>query len=122
LAADGDATIICSQFNGNLGVGVDGSEVSGIFALNDVTFAGNAGEYLGTPVIMSGGCAIVKSNGGKSSSSLPLHIVPVNSDEGVGLNCSAFSGTELVLPNGDKVILHCPLLGEAVLMGQTRIN
>lgn len=123
----GDATILCSQFqnngDGDTGVGVDGSGVFGTFTLDDVTFAGNAeGDYVGSPVITSGGCVVVKGNGDKpqSPSDLPLQIVPVRGDELVGLNCNDFSGTELVLPNGDKVILHCPLLGEAMLMGQTQ--
>jgi hypothetical protein len=117
-----NATIICSQFQNNAGVGVDGIAVDGAFTLNDVTFGGNGMDYDGTPVIMGGGCKVVvagKGAGAKPSShSLSLHIVPVIGGEQAELDCGAYSGTKLILPNGDQVILPCPIKDQGVLTGK----
>jgi hypothetical protein len=51
---------------------------------------------------------------------LSLHIVPVSGDENVTLDCGAFSGTKLVLPNGDSVILPCPIRDEGSLVAQAQ--
>jgi len=117
-----NATIICSQFQNNAGVGVDGIAVDGAFTLNDVTFGGNGMDYDGTPVIMGGGCKVVvagKGAGAKPSShSLPPHIVPVSGGEQVELDCGAYSGTKLILPDGDQVTLPCPIKDQGVLTGK----
>jgi hypothetical protein len=51
---------------------------------------------------------------------LPLHIVPVTGAENVELDCAAFIGTKLVLPNGDSVILPCPIRDEGSLAAQAQ--
>jgi hypothetical protein len=68
--------------------------------------------------------------GGDSSSSntteiipltgLALNIVLVAGSENVNLNCEAFSGTKLVLPNGDSLILPCPIRDEGTLIAQAQ--
>jgi hypothetical protein len=50
---------------------------------------------------------------------LSLNIVSVAGGENVELNCQAFSGTKLVLPNGDSVILPCPIRDEGTLSSLT---
>ncbi|HET9911948.1 MAG TPA: right-handed parallel beta-helix repeat-containing protein [Anaerolineales bacterium] len=117
LDAFENATVVCSQFQNNASVGVDGWNVDGTFALDDVTFGGNGMDYDGTPVFMSGGCKIVKGKG-KSSSSLPFHIVPVSGGEQIELDCKSYSGTKLILPNGDRVILPCPIHDTGILTGR----
>jgi hypothetical protein len=116
-------TIVCSQFTNNGGVGVEGTSVQTALTFNDVTFSGNGdGEYIygGTPVMQSGGCAIVKnSKQVKFHSSLPLHIVPVSGGEQVELDCGSYSGTKLILPNGDQVTLPCPIRDHGVLAAKT---
>jgi hypothetical protein len=119
LGTFGNATIICSQFTGNLGVGVDGSAVDGTFTLDDVTFGGNGLDYDGTPVFASGGCKIVSGKNHKSHA-LPLHIVPVGGGEQIDLDCGAYSGTMLILPNGDRVTIPCPIKDHGVLTGKTQ--
>jgi hypothetical protein len=49
---------------------------------------------------------------------LSFNIVPVLGSEKVNLNCEAFSGTKLVLPNGDSLILPCPIRDEGTLIAQ----
>jgi hypothetical protein len=46
---------------------------------------------------------------------LPLNVIHVTGGEKHNLSCSAFSGTELILPNGDRVIIPCPNGDEASL-------
>jgi hypothetical protein len=42
---------------------------------------------------------------------LPFNIinVPDSGDQGHDLNCTQYAGTDLVLPNGDHVLLPCPI-------------
>jgi hypothetical protein len=148
LFAEADeAEIICSQFSGNATYGLDGTLV-GLLTLDDVVFGGNgSGDYLGSPFVTSGGCSSDEGGeegegegegeeseeeggegGGESSSSDPLeiipltglslHIVSITGGEEVELDCEAFSGTKLVLPNGDSLVLPCPIRDEGTLMTQ----
>lgn len=117
-----NAIVVCSQFQNNANVGADGWYVDGTFTLNDVTFGGNGMDYDGMPLFMSGGCkVVVGGNAARSGSghSLLLHIVPVMGGEQVELDCGSYSGTKLILPNGDNVILYCPVLEDAFLTSLT---
>ncbi|MEW6401847.1 MAG: right-handed parallel beta-helix repeat-containing protein, partial [Chloroflexota bacterium] len=120
LDAAGNATVICSQFNNNAGYGVDGDSVDGVFTLNDVTFSGNSlGNYSGSPIITSGDCNPVTpapatssdQTEDKSFAGLPLHIIPITGS----LDCKFYSGTMLILPNGDRAVFPCPLEDEGRL-------
>jgi hypothetical protein len=62
----------------------------------------------------SGSAAIIPLTG------LSLHIVSVVDSEPVELDCEAFSGTKLVLPNGDSLILPCPIRDEGTLSAQAQ--
>ncbi len=119
IETTGNATIICSKFKDNAsGYGVYGDDVDGTLTLNDVTFSNNGlGDYSGTAVLATGGC--LPEGGGKgkpAGAGLPLHLVPVN-DVGtpVELDCELFSGTVLILGNGDSVTFKCPTTGSATL-------
>ncbi len=135
LLSEGDASLVCSQFTNNGGIGVDGYFVNGAFTLNDVTFGSNdSGDYDGSPIITSGGCKVVVDPGNpimpgsgtdvsgaddKSTKRvLPLHIVPVSGGEQVYLDCGPYSGTKLILPNSDQVTLPCPIHDHGVLTGK----
>jgi hypothetical protein len=71
-----------------------------------------------------------EEGGGESSSSGPAEIIPltglalnivsVAGSENVNLNCEAFSGTKLILPNGDSLILPCPIRDDGTLMAQAQ--
>jgi hypothetical protein len=52
--------------------------------------------------------------------SLSLNMVSVIGSEKIELNCGAFSGTKLILPNGDSLILPCPIRDEGSLMAQAQ--
>ena len=106
-----DVTINCSTANGNGGYGLDGDLGSGTLTLNGVAFDSNniSSDIL---VINPGNC----HGGGKSavlgeSGSLPWNVVnvPDSSGQGNPLSCSQYVGTELVLPNGDHILLPCPI-------------
>jgi hypothetical protein len=43
----------------------------------------------------------------------------VGGGEEIKLDCESYSGTKLVLPNGDQVILPCPIKEYGVLTGRT---
>jgi len=124
LNAGENATIVCSEFKTNGDYGVDGADVTGTFTLDDVTFGGNAAEYIGTPNILSGGCTIVNTKDGNKEEApkgtvLPLNIVPVGGGEQVDLDCVSYRGTKLILPSGDSVILPCPTRDDGHLTGMT---
>lgn len=147
LEAD-EAEVVCSQFNNNAAYGIDGLNVFVLFTLDDVTFSGNgSGDYIGSPDVTTGGCSSEEGGeegegeeggegegeeveGEESSSSDPaeiipltglaLHIVLVTGGENVELDCEAFSGTKLILPNGDSVILPCPIHDEGTLAAQAQ--
>ena len=148
LYLEGDeAEVVCSQFNGNNVYGIDGLNVFVTFTLDDVIFSGNgSGDYLGSAFVTSGGCSPSDEGGGEEEeieeeesegdggssgaggtslnivpvTGLPLHTVPVTGSEQIELDCSAFSGTKLILPNGDSVILPCPIHDQGLLTGQTQ--
>jgi hypothetical protein len=75
---------------------------------------GEEGEEEGEEESSSGPAEVIPLTG------LSLNIVPVLGSENVNLNCEAFSGTKLVLPNGDSLILPCPIRDEGTLMAQAQ--
>jgi len=98
--------------NGNAAYGIE------IYAenilLNGVTAAGNGWDDFyfesGTLNTLNNPCRTPKD-----TPDLIWQIVPITGGESVGLNCSAYAVTILVLPNGDEVRLPCPTIGEASL-------
>lgn len=148
FAGGEDAEIVCSQFSNNRGYGING--VLGLLlTLDDVVFSGNlAGDYTGSATVISGGCEQGAGGeggedegeeGGESEeeegeegggslpelipvTSLPINFIQVAGSEQVDLNCEVYSGTKLVLPNGDSVVLPCPIRDEAVLTGKQQAN
>jgi hypothetical protein len=75
--------------------------------------------YQGEPVITSGGCRVVAETVTDRTlqpvHNLPPHVVPVGGGEEIKLDCESYSGTKLVLPNGDQVTLPCPIKEKGVL-------
>jgi hypothetical protein len=122
LDVDGNVLICNSTFSDNDSYGLDADDVDGDLTLSDVTFGGNgSGDYdyggSGTVTVTSGGNCIPSGGGKKDPGvSLPLHLVPVN-DAGtpVELDCELFSGTVLILNNGDSITFKCPIPGSATL-------
>ena len=125
----GNATVICSTANGNSGYGLDGT-IGGVFT-NGLTTAGNTlggNNVTGYSSLVDSVCH-PSSGGGKSGTTtsaggpgpLPWNVVnvpdsggqgsiiPVTGGAGVALDCSQYSGTDLVLPDGDQVLLPCPI-------------
>lgn len=114
---NGTVTIKCSTFSNNYGDGMqlDAPELN----LIGVTFINNGIDVDDqTP----GGSTITTSeydcnpSTGKpnkpNGSGLPLNIVQGNNAD---LDCDLYSGTVLILPNGDKVTFKCPIGGSATL-------
>lgn len=130
-----EALFLCGQFSNNAGYGIDAAAVAGDFTLNDVIFSGNGSgdfNYSGTATVLTGGCtpvnpvvtpAPIDDSGGKAQltgfgTGLPLQIAGETAD----LDCDLFSGTVLVLPNGDKVTFKCPISGTSSLNSLTNDN
>jgi hypothetical protein len=118
LEAAGDAIIVCSQFNDNGGYGVDGSGVTGTLTFEDVVLTGNAaGPFSGSPVVTSGPCAPPGGGGGGGGAGTPVtpptpSLIPVTGGSAT-LDCSLFTGTSLMLANGDSLTFLCPIRGDA---------
>ena len=124
----GHATVICSAANGNSGYGVDGT-MGGVFT-DGLTTAGNtlgSNNITGYSSLVnsvcnpggSGASGTTTSAGGPgplpwnvvnvSESGSQGSIIPVTGGTGVALDCTHYSGTDLVLANGDHVLLPCPI-------------
>ena len=90
--------------------------------MNGVTLNGNTSG----PTDITGGTLVTNqancSHGGKrtgpgvggpvlpvTGGSLNIINVPDSSGQGYALDCTQYSGTELVLPNGDYALLPCPI-------------
>ncbi len=130
ISGDDNIDINCSTFNNNAGVGLEADTSSGnTITLNGVTLDGNTGGATdipsGTLFSSAGNC------GSKSKGTTPIlggPIIPVTggplniinvadgSGQGYALDCTQYSGTELVLPNGDHVLMPCPIGNNAALM------
>ncbi len=119
IASTGNIDIHCSTFNNNSGTGLLADIPGGsTITLNGVTLSGNTVSATdisggGTLVTNTGNCA--SGSKGTVGGGLPLNVINVNSGESNALDCTNFSGTELVLPNQDYVLLPCPTTGNATL-------
>lgn len=132
IMSNGNADVYCSTFTNHasgIGLVVDvpgGSTAS----LNGVTFSGNAIDF--EPPTSGGAfvenpfdCNPVTGTGSGSGSgtgkgktnlpALPLNIVNVNKGSTVVLDCEKFSGTKLILENGNNLVIPCPMEGSASL-------
>ena len=129
ISTGGNVNINCSTFNNNSGVGLeaDTSNTSTI-TLNGATLDGNTSGATditgGTLVSSTGNCGSGSKGttpivGGPiipvTGASLNIINVPDSGGQGYALDCTQYSGTELVLPNGDHVLLPCPIGNNATL-------
>jgi len=114
ISPGGNINITCSTFNNNFGDGLD-ANISGTMTLNGVTLSGNTIA----PLDFAGGTLIQNPSdcGGsqKKLLGLSLNIVHVTNGQTVELDCEHFSGTKLILENGDGAILPCPIADAASL-------
>lgn len=117
----GDITITCGLINDNIGDGI-AANLPGTLTLNGVIFSGNTADDVaifgsGTVLQHPFDCNSIKNNSEVDkpytdfSSGLPLQIAGSNAD----LDCISFSGTALILSNGNKIIFKCPISGSASL-------
>jgi hypothetical protein len=106
------AYLKCVKANGNAAYGIE--IITGDITLNSASAHGNGWDDFNlqsdTLDIFSEPCG-----NPKAIPDLPWQIVPVTGDENIELNCSAYIGTVLVLPNGDEIRLPCPTIGDASL-------
>jgi hypothetical protein len=131
-------TINSSTFNNNAAYGFDDSlslpTYPASIALNSVTFSGNAlGAYLVNnpntviPATSTYPCTVLGNTSLNTSLKavlaqpivLPLNTVSMpglGDSNSVDLNCAEFSGTVLVLANGDQVRYMCPTMGQVSLI------
>ncbi|HUI89734.1 MAG TPA: right-handed parallel beta-helix repeat-containing protein [Anaerolineales bacterium] len=115
LEAAGNANVSCSSADNN-DTGVSG-DVPGTFKLNSFELNGNTtanSVHSGALVVHSSNCS---SNGG-SISGPPYNVIPIPDTGGPSnaLDCADYTGTELVLPNGDMALLPCPIGASASLV------
>ena len=119
--ASGDATLICSIVANNSGYGLDGT-VAGTLTLDGDTVTDNIagdnnilyGSLVENPYYNcnpGGGRRSGKRAEPEGGTPLPWNTINVqdSGDQGHGLDCTQYSGTELMLPNGDHVLLPCPI-------------
>jgi hypothetical protein len=112
-------TVACSNAGDNTGYGIYDVSPNPL-TLNGVIFSGNgSGTYFypGSASVNSDGCAGGGNDTGKNPVpvSLPLHIINVTGGEANGLDCTQYSGTELILPDHDSAIFPCPISDSASL-------
>jgi hypothetical protein len=118
----------CSTLQDNGGFGLVGTALPGTtLTLRGNTFGGNSvGDFLG--VIGEGGVMVEEGDcaagGGLGRGLAPIagpqfHIVNVTQAQPVGLDCTAYAGTVLVLPNGDHAVLPCPIQDVGTLSGHS---
>jgi hypothetical protein len=108
----GDIDVQCSYFANNGEYGIYSEMDGGTLSLHGNTFAGNLlGDLFldGGVLVETSNCQSSTNRGKKTTGEgLPLNVIHVNGGEQNILTCDGFSGTELILPNGDRVILPCP--------------
>ncbi len=124
VGAGGDVLVDCNYFADNGEYGLVGY-AGGTFTLSGNTFAGNGYDVEAeNGVIVLDGCrggsgggagGAGGASGPPAITAPPYHTVNVAGVEGVGLDCAAYAGTILMLPNGDHAVLPCPLTGQATL-------
>lgn len=126
ITAGNNVDIYCSNFNNNDGMGL-AVDIPGVLTLKGVTFTGNAGidfvpPVSGTWVANPFNCVPAALGGGnvKQTPALPLRVVNVTSGSTVDLDCENYSGTKLILENGDNLVVPCPLNSSAGLTKQGR--
>lgn len=133
--ASADSTVQCNTFENNgapegpfpSGFGLWAESNGGsTLTLGGNTFGGNA--LLNEPYSLGWDSVVVVNVdcGGEKvrrppadTGGLPWNIVNVTPAQQVGLDCAAYIGTVLVLPNGDHAQLPCPFQDQATLGSQT---
>ena len=125
ITAGNNVDIYCSNFNNNDGIGL-AVDIPGMLTLNEVAFTGNAGMDFfppasGTWVANPFNCAPSPSGGnGKQIFMLPLRVLHVAGGSSVELDCENYSGTKLILENGNNLVVPCPLNDTAGLTDQAQ--
>lgn len=112
MTNNGDVNIYCSNFNNNTGYGLS-VDSSNPITLNGVTISGNsAGDIKlsgsGMLTVNPFNCNPEPGGHKKPLPGLPINIIPVTG----GFDCTIFSGTLLLLPNGDNALFPCPIQDE----------
>jgi hypothetical protein len=136
IEENGGAIVVnCGSYNDNgnntqpsLGLSLESERSgAGIYAqgssltLNNVDLSGNPSPYIfnngdGTPKFGSTNCGGGGgSDGHHTNPGLPLHTVNVTGGEATGLDCTQYSGTELILPDNDSALFPCPVSDSASL-------
>ena len=109
------AYLECVQANNNAAYGIE--IITGDITLNGATATGNGWDDFyfesDTLTALDNPCGNLGSR--KANPDIPWNTVPITGGESIGLNCSAYAGTILVLPNGDEIRLPCPTIGDATL-------
>ena len=117
----GPITVLCGMYNGNgaYGIYADGASSLGLYGPEILGNGNSPDEYffsgtttvseecvLPVPAPVVGG-----GSGGGQKGPLPINIIPV----GGKLNCTEYSGTLFILPNGDRAFYPCPIRDEGNL-------
>lgn len=117
----GDITINCSHFDNNFDYGVSAMLYPGrTLTTNGSTFANNTagdvdvegGAWVDNPAFDCGG------SGGRAPL-LAWNTIHVAAGQSYDLDCEQYAGTILILPNGDRVVLPCPIGDNASLVSLT---
>jgi hypothetical protein len=119
----GNIQVQCSRFENNGEYGIYSELNGGTLTLTGSTFTGNSvGDlfFTGGTLVEIQNCPSSTNRGKKDIQSLPLNVIHIQGGEQIVLSCDGFSGTELILPNGDRIILPCPNGDQASLSMLTR--
>jgi hypothetical protein len=124
INAGGNVDIYCSTFsNEEVGLVVD-IPTGSVLTMKGVTFSGNTTDFIppsgGGTWTSDPNCPsnIFKGTVKGTLPALPLKVVNVGGGDGTDLDCENYSGTKLILENGDNLVVPCPLGGSASLQQQ----
>ena len=116
-------TITCSVADDNGAYGVEAEAGHGTLTLNSVTLNGNSSGPSAvsegvTPIITTVKCGSHRTSAGD----LSVNTINVVSGASNPLDCTNFSSTDLVLPDGDHALLPCPNGQNGIVTSKTGSN
>lgn len=110
--------VFSSTFNNNTYYGIDAEYSTSDLFLIDVSFdcLNGLGDFIYNGIIYTA-CDEVPTEEATTPEpiSFSLNTLSVNAGEIIELNCENYSGTKLILPNGNLSTFNCPITGSASL-------
>ncbi len=132
LETVGNAQVTCGSLFNNAAFGIE-ADIPGPLHLNGVAMAGNGEEsavvYGGFVIFGSNTCHKYSTPNGNPITppiptvvqQLPINVINLANGQQVELQCQTFSENIVVMPNGDRVALPCPIKGMIRLTHMTGV-